>query len=513
MRFGDCLHLLAAKYGRTRSQVVASLAEQGIDRTLVYRWFRNERVPGLGSGHCERIAKSLHLSREDYDLLVRSQIESLRGKANTQLNSNEVAAKSFYAEALTGSLPPRSNGRGTASGGPTGSTCPTSIVGEAAMLETATAILQSLSEPTPAAQVILFSSQSSVSADLSAAGRRDWLAAIRGAMDKGFDFVHLLRVDPDARQAELAAEYWLALAGTTGRYMPFYFSRYGVEPPSYDLLIVPGTAAVLSFATTRRDRLDAALVLNDPDQMELLRAHFAVLQSQTRPLFTASWDAGKAIERMDAAARLEGKIGDLFFSSWGLSIRTQPYDWWARHHGGETRPYDGDESLLELGRLRLDSFYQQVESHRVLEICPRSAVLRMVKTGEGALESPRGARTSQELIQLLENLLALINSFDNYELALPTEAEEKELVPGIGCTIKWDLTGDHTVHLESLPVHGRHRRPHSGVEIREPTVAAAFRRRFLDLFEHRISPLSRDKREITLFLESQIQWLRRRAEP
>jgi len=67
--------------------------------------------------------------------------------------------------------------------------------------------------------------------------------------------------------------------------------------------------------------------------------------------------------------------------------------------------------------------------------------------------------------------------------------------------------------LESLPVHGRHRRPHSGVEIREPTVAAAFRRRFLDLFEHRISPLSRDKREITLFLESQIQWLRRRAEP
>ena len=512
MRFGDCLHLLTAKYGRTRSEVVAALAQQGIDRTLVYRWFRNERVPGLKSGHCQRIARSLHLSREDYELLLRAQIESLAGKADLQPSPDQLTGELLDAETPGGAPPPPSDGSGVAPVKPAHSMGCTSLLGQAVMLETTIAILGSLSQPTPAAREILFSSQSGITSDLGEVDRARWVAALRTVMDKGFDFVHLLRIDSDAHGAEQAVEYVLALEGAAGRYSPFYFTRYGIEPSRYDLLVIAGTAALLSFATTRRDRLDAALLLNDQAQIELLRAHFSVLQSQARPLFTSSWDVGRHLEEMSAAIGLEERSGELLFLGWGLSIRTQPYGWWARWDGQGGHPNGMDEAVLELGKRRLDSFYRQVEEHRVVEICPRSSVLRMVRTGEGPPQSPHASRTPRDRIEHLENLIALLNSFDNYELVLPGDAEEKELSPGLEWTIKWDVGGDPVVHLESLTVNGRRPASRLGVEIREPMVASAFRRRFLELFNHRISPLSKDKGEVCAFLESQVEWLRRRMD-
>ncbi|MHB1162036.1 MAG: hypothetical protein ACYC3V_17155 [Chloroflexota bacterium] len=116
----------------------------------------------------------------------------------------------------------------------------------------------------------------------------------------------------------------------------------------------------------------------------------------------------------------------------------------------------------------------------------------------------------EDRVEHLENLLALLNSFDNYQLALPTDSEAKEHLSPNFWGVKWGVDGDPAVLMEVGPTEDGGEESILGLEILEPLTCAAFRDHFLDLFDHKLSPLSKDKREVIAFLQSQVDWLRER---
>ena len=489
-----------------------ALARQGLDRSLVYRWFRNERVPGLGSGHCERIARCLGFRQEDFDRLIEAQVESLRTQARQSvrrggqggLGRGPVETSNVAEETGAGYWSPRPARAASGVGVGVVQWAPD------VLLQNAIAMMGAVSGPDPEKRDVLLTYQSHDTFDALPDRFGQWLAAVRSALDRGFDLVHLLRLDGDTDRWSRIVEYILGLTGAAGRYRPYYFNMYGVDPRGYDLLVVPGVAACLALATEQPGRIGAALVTSSPQEIDLLRAHFAVLQGQTRPLFRSFAESDGPLEWLNVLARAEDREGDLYAVGLELSPRTEPYSWHSRALGWlDSAGSLNLQALAEPRKRRLDSFYRHVESYRFREICPRSAVLRLARTGESISLGPNVRLSPADRMAHLENLIALLNTFENYELALPTESEDRAHLSGCSWQVKCEIGGENVVHIDApVPGKGGSRWP-TWLETREPTVAAAFRRHFSELFEHRISPPSRNKREVILFLESQLQWLRR----
>jgi hypothetical protein len=110
-----------------------------------------------------------------------------------------------------------------------------------------------------------------------------WQLALRNAVRRGWEIEQLWRLDRNVDRSLRLVGTMLDLVGS-GRYHLRYFERYGTLRPPYDLVVVPGVAAMMLLATGNPDHVDGTLVLTDPGQIETVRAHFAQLRALTRPL-------------------------------------------------------------------------------------------------------------------------------------------------------------------------------------------------------------------------------------
>ncbi len=484
---------------------------QGVDPSLVRRWLRNERTPKLNSGHYERIVAVLGLGARERQQLRDAQVESLEGPPVwLKGDVGEGVERILRSEQREGLRLPVGDAALPIARLP----FPGQIRGRTNVLRCYIALLEAAPEsPPPEDREILFTYQGEGTFDDYTDLLPSWLAALRATLQRGYGAVHLLRIDADARRSARLVEHMLTLLGTAGSYQPRYFARYGIISPSYDLFYVPGAGAIVGFATEQPTRTDAALFVSNPQQMDVLRGHFQALKAQTKPLLVSYACEGGALEFLEALVRVEQKEGDCFLSKNGLSLHTEPPSWFHRdhHRPRNVSAYPADPGLVrELQRRRLNAFYQQVESHGFREICPKSAVVRMVREG---VASPHGfaeALTCQERLEQIENLIALLNSFDNFQLALASETEERDCLTSGFWEVKWSVEGEHSVLMEGSSLTEGRAEKRLGVEILEPTMCAAFRDYFLELFEHKLSPLSRDRREAKLFLEAQAAWLRDR---
>ncbi|MHB8993063.1 MAG: hypothetical protein ACYC66_15700, partial [Chloroflexota bacterium] len=337
--------------------------------------------------------------------------------------------------------------------------------------------------------------------------------ALRGALRRGYEISHLVRLEGDNRRSIQMVECMLKLFEGAGGYRPRYFSHYGVISSAREMLVVPGAGAMVLLGTGQTVQVDAAVVMMDQGQIEVLRDHFVALRGQTRPLLNSYPGGCDRLNFMEAPLRAEEIQGDNYLSKHDAGDRTRPYSWcrqdsnWAR--GLSSLGLD-PQMMIDLQKRRLDVFYRQVESYRFREICPRSALLRLAREGLSGRCNPGSSFPLEDRVEHLENLLALLNSFDNYQLALPTDSEAKEHLSPNFWGVKWGVDGDPAVLMEVGPTEDGGEESILGLEILEPLTCAAFRDHFLDLFDHKLSPLSKDKREVIAFLQSQVDWLRER---
>lgn len=512
MRFGDCLAQLVDKYGWKRSQFVKALGEQGIHPTQVRRWLRNERTPKLNSGYREMIAELLEVSEADRERLRAAQVESLQERAGVARTRDQ--REPYRVPEATGRQPgrPERVGIPSALDRPVQELVSRGILDRCHLFKTARELIAAVPVPPPNHnREVLLMNQGEDPFDGLLGGSASSPPVLRAVLEKGYDVTHLVRPASDARRSVIFVEWMLRLLATAGRYRPYYFPEYGARRNPYAILIVPGTGAIIGFATDRPDIIDAGLLLTDPQQVQVARAHLAMLKGQANPLLETHSSGRFTLECLEAAVRTEEREGDNFCCMPALDSCTQPYSWlggdsnWAR--SVMARNIDLD-LMINLQRRRLNAFYRQVERYRFWQICPKSAILRFVREGEGAPFDPYGQVTPEDRLERLQNVIALLDSFDNYRLALVSEAEERSYLSATCWRLKWGVKGDHSVLLEPWSPGENDVDREQMLEVLEPVICRAFRDHFLDLFENRISPVSKDKREVRLFLKTQIDWLR-----
>jgi|GEM_PF-4423573 len=427
--FGDCLAQLIDKYGWKRPQFVKALGEQGVHPTQVRRWLRNERTPKLNSGYRERIAALLELSEADREHLRSAHVQSLQGRAEIVRSHNErrLCQLPDIVGWQLGQIQPA--GSTSALNRALQEPVFGAIHGRHNLLRAARELIAVAPAPPDSHnREILLMSQGEDPFHGPLVDSASASAVLHAVLEKGYDVTHLVRLGSDARRSAIFAERMLKLLATVGRYQPHYFPEYRIHHDPYEILVVPGRGALIGLATKRPDTIDAGLVLTDPQQVQVVRSHFAMLRTQTSPLLVTYSGGRFALEYLEAIVRHEEKEGDHLSCMPGLAAYTQPYSWlednsnWARSL--VARNIDSG-LMIDLQRRRLNAFYHQVELYQFWQICPKKAILRLVREGEGNPFDSYHQIALEDRLKQLENVIVLLDSFDNYRLALISEAEER----------------------------------------------------------------------------------------
>lgn len=514
MKFGDCLAELMKERGWTRSELVRALGKEDVDSSLVYRWLRNERTPKLYSGDRERIAVCLKLSQSDFERLKQSQVESLEAPKNPSRPGAVYEAQ----RPPVGSCRERGR-RAAVDPSPAVHPChrlpaPGAIRGRDAVFETAIALIEAApTPPAPGQREIQMTYQGHRTLDRFGDHMNWWLSALRAALQNGYDISHLVTIDGSEARSERMVEHVLRLTGTVGSYRPRFFWRYGSLRYPYEMVIVPEVGAMICLGTGHDGQVDSALLLEDPREVELLRAHFGALATETKPLTNAHSRPEDKFRYLNTLLQMEEREGEAFLAAGGLCSHTAPYSWfregsnWVRRMPAWGAP---DPSwMIELQKRRSDAFFRNVATYRHCTICPKSAIVRLAVEGKGGHHAPYTIVAREDRLSQLENVIALLRTFDRYELALLNESEERDHIVAGFLEVKRGSRGDDAVLLlEAYSPAGDGAVGGKVIEALEPTLCAAFRHYLADLFDHRISPPSRDKREVIQFLEAQIRRIR-----
>lgn len=502
---------------------VSALAQAlNIDRGLIYRWLRNERVPRLNTPYLTGIARYLRLDQTTISRLRQAQIAALSEQSTLAKRKRATQAKA--GTAVTRFLEHTQ-------------TRPLALTGEHVPVEAAPAIvplqrsvLRGIGEimqaiitllngiPAPKncrESTILISVQGetafkgeSPAADLGPA----WQQALRSLVERGWEIEQLWRLDRDVSRSLRVVERVAGLIGSS-RYHPRYFKRYGILKPPYDIVVVPGVAAMLMFAVETPQRVDRAILLTQPEQIDQIAAHFHQLRAQTRPLLRAFVPPAQELTFTRALAEAESGPGGRLMIATGPSAVTLPTSWlrrdslWAKY--AIERGFVSENDLPEYASLlkgRVDAFDRFAHDHDYREIYPQRTIEDLTNHGRYDPNMPQGDDEWPVAyrIEHLENIMRMLRIYDGYQIAL-VDADEERMTPcepvlGVSgrrsfCST-WSYDASGKVVLADL-------------EITERTIVEAVRDH-IDMLWERVSPEHRDKTYVTSFLQRQVTALKQR---
>lgn len=483
------------------------------DPSTVYRWMRGEKTPTLSSDYTTLIVTHLKLTHAEAQELRNAQIRSLSDRKPR--------------------LPRRKPSRG---GGPVASLLERSgqarhqrdVVRARAVAPNADVIAVTLNmiellEGLPNAAgrtdddtTIVLTWQSRDPLETTAELQDRWQAAIQTALRRGWRMLYLCRLDANISRTVRLVEMMRDFFGA-GAYSPRYFRTYGTLTPAWDMLIIPGIAAVMIFATRTAYSGDASIVTWDAQHIHTLLAYARQLAQQTTPFVNVYFLSKSAIEMSQVLIDAESHPGGRFIVKDELSAITQPEAWFegAPPPGiPETRSSEDWRTVAERRKARIAAFKANIDADDYYDICTERAIKTLVQRGAypGAADdsqSPRARQRRERCLEHLRNTVAMLRRYERYHLALVSDYQLNDPGPnGIQIGPLWEVTGDNNVFMTTqIPDETGAPAP-ANLHITEPTVAEGFREYFRQMWE-RIPPTNREKEPVIRWLERQIRDLER----
>ncbi len=467
------------------------------DGSLIYRWLSGTQVPPLASSHREQIAQALRLTDEEKKLLRQAQINSLEAKSQQdaveETDTDAADVMGYFGSGGSQNVPllPPRNSHTESEKAPRG---------REAVIEAAINLLRNPPPPMSDEQPprILLSLQGSDALHL----QEQLNAGLYAAMCEGWSVSQCLRLEKNNRQNVELIKVVSNLLGT-GRYQPWYFKRSGRLSPS-DVLVVPQNGALIFFAANNTDDIDAAILIDDPEQMKILQDHFHQLTGRKEPLMQAYlphqrpryWEALEKGE-LEAGGRLTVRTG--------LTGLTRPLAWFeegsswlekCRKAGPEVEAW-----LVGHYQRRIQAFIGYLQAGYVYrDIYKRHGIVRFAQDGKYSKYHPGPKHASlEERREHLQHMIDLLSTYPNYEIALVDEDKEQEIVP----IPFWEVTGRRRVLIATECRDVKRKLIKVDLEIKEPTVVDRFVKHFEAIWNH-VAASNKDRNQVIAFLQEQI---------
>lgn len=512
---GDLIH--------DRSTISALAAAINVDKSIIYRWRRNERVPQLNAGYVDKIANALGLTSWERERLRRAQVVSLSeqrlppSRSPKHASASRNAVDRLLAHSTSPSPMPLSTPAPAKHAAQSAVHRTGALSGRPAVIAQAIELLRAAPQAAGHAEILLPVQGGSLFAGVEGEAEvyAAWQQALRGALARGWQVTQLWRLDRDVTRTLNLVETMLNLVGS-GRYHPRFFERYGLLRPPYDMIIVPPSTALLMFSTQSDEVVDAGWIERDEERVALLIQHIERLRAQTRPLLQEFKPHVQELELTRALAAAESRPGGRLLIKNGLSALTDPPAWWRADslfldyvvRSGFVRRTDLPAFQTALER-RWRSFTRRVRDFEFRDICPASVIERMAAGAEYLRPDDPQSGFSVPLEQRLEHLrhvAEMVRTYPNYRLALLDRREERLL--SIEPTRSMD--GDHDAFISTVSTDERGEMVRVDVHITEGTIVWALREHFDSLWEH-IAEQHREPGYVLNILEKQIALLEQRV--
>jgi hypothetical protein len=482
------------------------------DPSTVYRWMRGEKTPSLNSDYAAHISTHLKLTHTEAQDLRNAQIRSLSDR-KPRLPRRKPAGGSGSVEPLlehSGQARHEREAVRERMAPPNASAMSVTLQ----MIE----LLEGL--PTAAGRTgedktIVLTWQSRDPIDLTPDLQERWQAAIQTALRRGWRILYLCRLDANTARTVRLVEMMRDFFGA-GAYTPRYFRTYGTLSPAWDMLIIPGIAAVMIFATRTAYSGDASIVTWDAQHIHTLLAYAKQLVEQTTPFVNVYFLSKNAIAMSQVLIDAESHEGGRLTVKDELSVITQPEAWFdgPRPPGlPETLPSEDWRTIAERRKARIAAFKRNIDVDDYYDICTERAIKRLQRSAYPDASGWRQARLARErrerCLEHLRNTVALLRQHERYHLALVSDHQLNDPGPnGIPIDPMWEVTGDNNLFLSAqIPDESGNPAP-ANLHISEPTIAEGFRESFRHMWE-RIPPVNREKEAVIRWIERQIRDLER----
>lgn len=527
--FGACLNELLIARGWSAAQLSREI---NTDASYVRRWIRGERVPSLKSEFIAQIAYCLSYGNDNRgsdavrkallnsltemgfsvdidknlrellaECLTSSQVSSLKlniedRKIRSNNHDDDIMnilkhSRAAYENTLNFSMtmPEKSN-----LSAPFGF-----LQGRQAILKAAIALLGEAARCDHPDEILLtFQGDYDIpeKSDLN----KEWNQAFITTLQKGWNIRHLMRLNKNVNRSFRIVSKIFHWIGYTGKYEPFYFSKYGTASPAFELIIVKNVGALVCFNTGENDYVDMAFYIHQKEAMEALVRYFNKLAANTQPII----DLLSMDEYFYQTTLKDKTPNNHYLSFHDLHMLTYPYQIWCKYL--QRTISDPGEIEQHAGRIksRLESFYDQIERYKYRIICPAKAVEYLVKSNRYYLQGKYQKPTKEDIIEHIKHLISLLETHHNLEMALLEDNQKDLLSPR-----NWEVKGEHSVFMSLYSVTDiEYEENQMFVSISEGTIASSFQDYYNELWE-RITPRCKDKAQVIAWLKQQMTALLR----
>lgn len=346
--------------------------------------------------------------------------------------------------------------------------------------------------------------------------RQDWMDALRIALRNGWNVVHLIRRREDASRALTVVRDILDLLGAYdgrgGHYTMMYLPEDIARTLPCEHVLVPGRGVIELFASNPEALVDSG-VLYHPDhpKFSMLYKHLQGIQSKSRDVLSLFDRTG--VHFAKEIAKTERKAGHRCLVLDGISESLVPMtihearggDLVAKHLASQR---DIDE-ILSAREQRQRTLEDQLDNQhcQVIDLCPRSAIRRLVDEGVYSLDdsfTTLGARslTLEERVEVLKNVIEHLDRFPTYDFGL-VDASRMENDHSLWPSF-WLVKQHTTVLLETWRRDAVGNRQQIDLQIIDSVIADAFYKYFDQFLWQGLPPENKDRAQVKAWLQGQI---------
>lgn len=541
MTFGECLKYMLSTLGISINRLSKAI---NVDSSLVNRWIHGTRIPAYHTPYIESIIEYLskniqnsiqvqHLNElysklnicEEYKriecdkekiriALLEAQGYSIECKKSERMKNKEKLSKLInnYQYDAAGEL--HAINETHASGTPDLIDFVTLSNNDKIIFETKNIISYGISlleaaldKEVKDKKIIYITYNNDLNMDANFCEELDhWKDLLLKALNDEWHILILFRFNNSIDRTLRFINFMLPLL-KTGRLEIYYFKKYGTNETEREIYVISGIGALSCFSTKSHSNIDCAFYFENKTAVDILKDYFNVLLTSCSQPLMKYFSQKNIFDYNRYIIENEESTGSRFLFKYCFSMTILPENLYEKLL--KRKNITSNKFLMELNSYQrcLDAFLLNIQKYEYRDIYYADSILNLVEHKQYCFYSDTGIEfmdlEAQDIIHYLQNMISLLETYDNYSIAfIPGNSDSAAKIEDYYFLIKERQTVLLGVYEPLKPI------PEVRLCIDEPMFVQAFNEYFREIWEH-IAPVYKDKKEIILWLHSQIDILNR----
>lgn len=520
--FGECLKRLLSTLNSSGSRLAKML---NVDPSLVSKWVNSKKVPSYGSPYIEAIAEYMEKSilNSFQEQKVHETIDSIVGmerfrnkdiKIKDKIKFALLQTQGYSIESKISRKPLIKDVADKSRVSQITPSCDSSLItGYKAVLRAALSLLEEAAEMSPSLEEpILITYNTDIGLlpfcpDFPSNLKK----MIIKVLSNGWRVSILIRfnnnLERTIRFVDDMQQYLMI-----GKCTIYYTSKFDPFMSGREVMAIPHIGALVALSTKLNNQPDSAFLFRNTAAINIFMKNFGQMISFASPLIE-KYSIYESIEYRRIITEFDEIRGNRYLWKDGVSSLSISLELYEKYLKKSRRSSGEIVKLMGYHRRRLESFNELLKYYNYKNILTKQSIENMVKYGEYSFNElylvGKYKATPLDVLENLKNMVYLLKKHDNYEIAFVDKTMFK-----LESNLQWIIKEQKEVlfHMENkseaIALGNDSQNIFSYAIVREPMIIKAFEEKFLDIWNY-IVPQDKDKREVIIWIERQIEILSR----